>query len=75
MTLAVTAPELQQLLASLTFTRNFGFQFHSMGDGECSIAVPFQPAFERPGGIVSVAECAGRKGRLLAHHTITYMQV
>ena len=135
MTLAVTAPELQQLLAEVAFTRSYGFQVHSLGDGECAIAIPFQPALERPGGIVSgqvlmaaadvamwlaimtrlgkdttavtvemktnflsgarqedivcharilklgsrliygVAESAGRDGRLLAHHTITYMQV
>jgi uncharacterized protein (TIGR00369 family) len=133
--LAVTVPELQQLLGEVTFTKSYGFQVQSVGDGECALAIPFQAAFERPGGIVSgqvfmvaadvamwlaimtrlgkdttavrvemktnflsgarqedivrsarilklgsriiygVAECAGRDGRLLAHHTITYMQV
>src|SRR5262249_22076208 len=37
----------------VAFTRNFGFRLHSIGGGECSIVAPFQPAFERPGGIVS----------------------
>ena len=53
MSLAVTEPELRQLLADVAFTRNYGFRLHSIGDGECSLDVPFQPAFERPGGMVS----------------------
>jgi acyl-coenzyme A thioesterase PaaI-like protein len=36
-----------------SFTRNFGFALNSVGDGTCSLNVPFQEAFERPGGIVS----------------------
>ena len=134
MSLAVTEPELRQLLADVAFTRNYGFRLHSIGDGECSLEVPFQPAFERPGGIVSgqvfmaaadvamwlaimtklgiqdgavtaemktnflsgarqedflcrarilklgkrlvygVAECVNGQGKLLAHHTITYIR-
>ena len=53
MDLACTQTELEQLLAEVAFTRNFGFTLKSTGDGECSINVPFQEAFERPGGIVS----------------------
>ena len=53
MTLAVTEQELAQLLAEVPFTRSYGFRLQSMGDGECALSVPFQPAFERPGGIVS----------------------
>src|SRR5712692_8362350 len=53
MALAATESELQQILAEVAFTRNFGFRLHSIGDGECAISVPFQLAFERPGGIVS----------------------
>lgn len=53
MTLAVTEQELAQLLAEVPFTRSYGFRLQSIGDGECAIAVPFQPIFERPGGIVS----------------------
>jgi uncharacterized protein (TIGR00369 family) len=134
MTLACSERELEQLLSDVAFTRNFGFLLHSIADGECSIDVPFQSAFERPGGIVSgqvfmaaadvamwlaiktklgmadgsvtaemktnflggakregfrckakvlklgrrliygVAECVDGNGRLLAHHTVTYIR-
>jgi uncharacterized protein (TIGR00369 family) len=134
MNIACTEKELQQLLADVAFTRSFGFAFNSIGDGQCSIDVPFQEVFERPGGIVSgqvfmaaadvamwlaiktklgladssvtvemksnflgpakkegfcctakvlklgrrliygVAECVNSSGRLLTHHTITYIR-
>src|SRR6266853_1975393 len=134
MDLACSQRELEQLLAEVAFTRNFGFTLNSIGDGECSIDVPFQEAFERPGGIVSgqvfmaaadvamwlaiktklgltdssvtaemktnflgsvqkqgfrcnakvlklgrrlvygVAECVDGGGRLLTHHTVTYIR-
>lgn len=51
--LAVTADELQQLLHEVTFTRHYGFRLLAIADGECTLHVPFQVAFERPGGIVS----------------------
>jgi len=50
---AVSKPELQRLLTDLPFIRSYGFRVHSIAPGECVLAVPFQPAFERPGGIVS----------------------
>jgi uncharacterized protein (TIGR00369 family) len=53
MGLACSQQELEQLLAEVAFTSNFGFVLEAIGDGECRIEVPFQPAFERPGGIVS----------------------
>jgi acyl-coenzyme A thioesterase PaaI-like protein len=53
MNLACSANELEQLLDDVAFTRNFGFVLHEIADGQCSIDVPFQEAFERPGGIVS----------------------
>ena len=53
MALAATESELRQILTDVAFTRNFGFRLHSIGDGECALSVPFQSAFERPGGIVS----------------------
>src|SRR5260370_34203008 len=53
MPLACTEKELEQLLSDVAFTRNFGFLLHGIADGECSMDVPFQAAFERPGGIVS----------------------
>ncbi len=135
MSLACTEAELKQLLKDVVFTRNFGFVLHEIADGQCSIDVPFQHAFERPGGIVSgqvfmaaadvamwlaikthlgltdssvtaemktnflgsakgeafrcaakvlkfgrhliygVAECVDSHGRLLTHHTVTYIRV
>jgi uncharacterized protein (TIGR00369 family) len=133
MNLACSERELQQLLEEVTFTRSFGFLVGAIGDGECSMDVPFQEAFERPGGIVSgqvymaadvamwlaiktrlgvadssvtaemktnflgsarkqgfrctakvlklgrrliygVAECVDGEGRILTHHTITYIR-
>lgn len=53
MNLACSEPELQRLLSEVAFTRNLGFTLSELGDGHCSIRVPFQEAFERPGGIVS----------------------
>src|SRR6204780_4837528 len=53
MKLACTSNELEQLLNDVAFTRNFGFALHEIADGQCSIDVAFQEAFERPGGIVS----------------------
>jgi uncharacterized protein (TIGR00369 family) len=43
--------EYQTLLA-LPFVRSYGFLVQSVGDGECTLRVPFQEAFERPGGVV-----------------------
>src|SRR5216683_7133265 len=134
MPLAASESELRQILSDVAFTRNFGFRLHSIGDGECVLSVPFQRAFERPGGIVSgqvfmaaadvamwlaimtklgtsenavtaemktnflsgareedflcqakilklgkrlvfgTAECVNREGKLLTHHTITYIR-
>jgi len=53
MSLACTEQELEQLLLAVAFTRNFGFVLGGIGDGQCTIDVPFQAAFERPGGVVS----------------------
>jgi len=50
---AVSKPELQRLLTDLPFVRNYGLRVHSISPGECVLSVPFQQAFERPGGIVS----------------------
>jgi len=51
--LAVRKSELQRLLDEQLFLRNYGFRVRSIAAGECVLAVPFQKAFERPGGIVS----------------------
>jgi uncharacterized protein (TIGR00369 family) len=53
MDLACNKTELEELLTEVAFTRNFGFRLDAIGDGQCSIKVPFHEAFERPGGIVS----------------------
>ncbi len=51
--LAVSEAELRDILAGVPFTRAYGFRLASIGEGECVLDVPFQQAFERPGGIVS----------------------
>ena len=48
--LAVTEAELQQLLRDVAFTRHYDFSLQALADGECTLNVPFQEAFERPGG-------------------------
>ena len=53
MTLAVTEHAIRELLHNTAFAKLYGFQLLALGDGECSLAVPFQESFERPGGIVS----------------------
>ncbi len=135
MSLACSEDELKQLLNDVAFIRNLGFVLHGIADGQCSIDVPFQDTFERPGGLVSgqvfmaaadvamwlaiktqlgltdasvtaemktnflgsakragfrctakvlkcgrrliygVAECVDNDGRLLTHHTVTYIRV
>jgi len=51
--LAITALELEQVLAESAFARIYNFQLLSYGSGECAVAMPFQKALERPGGIVA----------------------
>jgi uncharacterized protein (TIGR00369 family) len=53
MVLAATESELQQVLSEAAFARIYGFRLHSIANGECTLDVPFQTAFERPGGLVS----------------------
>jgi uncharacterized protein (TIGR00369 family) len=132
--LAVTKRELQTILAETPFIQGYGFQLHTVADGECTLRVPYRETFERPGGIISgpvfmaaadvamwlaimtrlgtddpsvtidmktaflsfasreefrctarllrmgkrliygIAECADKKGKLLTHHTITYIR-
>lgn len=49
----VSATELEALLRRFPFTRRLGMKVVELGDGTCTIRVPFKKAFERPGGIVS----------------------
>jgi len=134
MPLAATESELRQRLSEIALADFYGFQLQSFSDGECTITVPFQKAFERPGGIVAgqifmaaadiamwlailtrlgsadasvtaemktnflsgarqedfvcrakvlklgrrlvygVAECTNQAGKLLTHHTVTYIR-
>ncbi len=47
------AAELQRVLEDAAFVTTYGFRVEAAGDGECTVAVPFRPSHERPGGIVS----------------------
>jgi uncharacterized protein (TIGR00369 family) len=53
MALAATESELQRLLSEYPFTSIYGFRLHAIAEGQCTLDVPFQAAFERPGGLVS----------------------
>src|SRR2546428_12298641 len=53
MALAATEAELRGLLEEVAFTRAYGFRLQAIDEGQSPHAVPFQAAFERPGGIVS----------------------
>jgi uncharacterized protein (TIGR00369 family) len=44
---------LERRLAGARFNRAFGFRIESVGDGECTLRVPFRRGFERPGGVVA----------------------
>jgi acyl-coenzyme A thioesterase PaaI-like protein len=52
MALACSEQELTELLSSVAFTRSFGFTLGAVQEGECTLDVPFQTIFERPGGIL-----------------------
>ena len=61
----VTLAQLQSVLTDdSSFARSFGFQVEAAGAGECTLFIPFNPQFERPGGIVNgpslmaAADCA-----------------
>src|SRR6476646_7108482 len=53
MDLAVTERDLQDLLESSPFNRQYGFRVQAIGDGICTVAVPFQFTYERPDGLIS----------------------
>jgi uncharacterized protein (TIGR00369 family) len=53
MPLAASEAELRRILEDVAFTRAYGFRLHAIDDGQCTLEVPFQTHFERPGGIVS----------------------
>jgi acyl-coenzyme A thioesterase PaaI-like protein len=45
--------ELNAVLAGAPFLAGYGFAVGACAPGECTLLVPFAPALERPGGIVS----------------------
>ncbi len=55
---------LQKLLGRSRFVRTYGLRLVSVTDAECTIAMPFRSALERPGGTVNgpafmaAADCA-----------------
>jgi uncharacterized protein (TIGR00369 family) len=55
---------LQALLARSRFVKDYGLRLKSVGDAECTLVMPYQRAFERPGGTVNgpafmaAADCA-----------------
>ncbi len=53
MDLAVSKEQLEEMIAQWPFIRNAGYLIESLGDGECTIRVPFRDSTERPGGVVS----------------------
>ena len=48
-----TLSDLNQVLADTPFLKAYAFRVESTAPGECTLRVPFKPALERPGGIVS----------------------
>jgi acyl-coenzyme A thioesterase PaaI-like protein len=134
MALAVSTQEVQQLLSTWPFLSRYAFELRTLDDGLCTLEVPFQEIFVRPGGRVSgpvfmaaadaamwfalmtrlgsqdpavttqmqtsflqaarqepflcsarilkwgrrliygAVECCALDGRLLTHHTVTYMR-
>ncbi len=48
-----TVAELNAVLEQTAFLKPYGFQVASCEAGVCTLHVPFDPALERPGGIVS----------------------
>jgi uncharacterized protein (TIGR00369 family) len=45
--------EMTELLAGSEFLKPYGLVVQSCAPGECAVLVPYAPALERPGGIVS----------------------
>lgn len=44
---------VERLLAAAPFNTYYRFRLGAVGDGECTLEVPFHDVFERPGGVVS----------------------
>jgi acyl-coenzyme A thioesterase PaaI-like protein len=52
-TIHASVAELNAVLQGTPFLKPYGFSVASCALGECVLQVPFDPALERPGGIVS----------------------
>lgn len=50
---AATVADLQALLDETRFSRMLKMRVERIGDGSARVSVPFDPEFERPGGIVA----------------------
>ena len=48
----VSAARLQALLDETSFARMLRVRVEAIGEGSCRISLPFDPHFQRPGGIV-----------------------
>ena len=48
----LTRQALEKVVADATFVADYRFRVHDYGDGECTIHVPFQEKYVRPGGLV-----------------------
>jgi len=51
--LAITLLEIEEILAGVPFSSQYNFVPEVIDDGVCTLYIPFQESFERPGGIVS----------------------
>ncbi len=53
MGLAVSESDIRRLMTAEPFIALYGFELRALGDGECTIEMPFDERFNRPGGVVS----------------------
>jgi acyl-coenzyme A thioesterase PaaI-like protein len=53
MNIQTSIADLNDVLERTPFLKPYGFTVQSCAAGECVLRVPFDPALERPGGIVS----------------------
>jgi acyl-coenzyme A thioesterase PaaI-like protein len=52
-TIQTSVADLNTVLERTPFLKSYDFSVQSCSPGECVLRVPFSPALERPGGIVS----------------------
>jgi len=45
--------ELQSVVDETAFLQPYGFRVERIASGECTLRIPYRPALERPGGIIS----------------------